>query len=54
MGKFHDAEPCRWFFKEAKGFDTSGAGSKDTEWIGPIYGANVGPDPVDLHLYNKK
>ena len=27
------------FFKEAKGFDISGAGAKDTEWIGPIYGA---------------
>ena len=30
---------CRWFFKEAKGFDIIGAGAKDTEWIGPIYGA---------------
>ena len=26
-------------FKVAKDFDTSGAGAKDTEWIGPIYGA---------------
>jgi hypothetical protein len=29
MGNFHDAERCKWFFKEAKGFDISGAGAKD-------------------------
>ena len=29
-------------FKEAKDFDISGAGAKDMEWIGPIYGAREG------------
>ena len=31
------------FFLEAKGFDISVAGAKDTEWIGPIYGARTSP-----------
>ena len=35
------SKPVRWFFKEAKDFYISGAGAKDTEWIGPIYGASI-------------
>ena len=29
------------FLKEAKDFDIRRAGAKDTEWIGPIYGAKI-------------
>ena len=43
ISKFHGADRCRWVFLQQKknDFDIRCAGAKDTEWIGPIYGARL-------------